>query len=281
MKPRSRAWSAERYYLVCAAFFENVLIDHLRNQLAGENVAIISRSDSWSALALSGPRARDVLNACTDADLSNAGFRWLSAQDITVAGHPLLALRMSYAGELGWELHMPNRACKDVYQALWKAGASHGIADYGSFAMNALRMEKAFKGARELTNEVTLPEADVMPFVSLDKEYLGADATRRSAKAASEGALPWICAYLEIEPDGVNDGHGGEAVLWDGQVIGATTSVAYGHSVGKILAFAYVDHAAHDLGAEIEVVIAGAPRRGRILSEAAHDPTSNLPRTDG
>ena len=272
---------AERYYLVCAAFYENVLMGHLRSHLASEDVTITSRSESWSALALSGPRARDVLNACTDADLSNAGFRWLSAQDISVAGHTVLALRMSYAGELGWELHMPNSACKTVYEALWKAGIPHGIADYGSFAMNALRMEKAFKGARELTNEVTLPEADVMPFVCLDKECLGADATRRSAKAASEGALPWICAYLEIEPDGVSDGHGGEAVLRDGQVIGATTSVAYGHSVGKILAFAYIDQAARVPGADVEVVIAGTPRRGRILSEAAHDPTSSLPRTDG
>ena len=157
----------------------------------------------------------------------------------------------------------------------------HGIADYCSVAMNALRMEKAFKGARELTNEVTLPEADVIAFVSLDKEYLGADATRRSAKAASDGTLPWICAYLEIEPDGVNDGHGGEAVLRGGQVIGATTSVAYGHSVGKILAFAYIDQAANLPGANVEVVIAGAPRPGRILSEAAHDPTSARPRTEG
>ena len=271
----------ERYYLVCAAFFENVLIDHLRSNLAGEDVEIISRSESWSALALSGPRARDVLNACTDADLSNGAFRWLSAQGITVAGRQLLALRMSYAGELGWELHMPNDACRKVYEAVWKAGVPHGIADYGSFAMNALRMEKAFKGARELTNEVTLPEADVMAFVSLDKEYLGADATRRSAKAASDGTLPWICAYLEIEPDGVNDGHGGEAVLRGGQVIGATTSVAYGHSVGKILAFAYIDQAANLPGANVEVVIAGAPRPGRILSEAAHDPTSARPRTEG
>lgn len=272
---------AGRYYLVCAAFFENVLIDHLQGHLAGEDVEINSRSESWSALALSGPRAREVLKACTDADLSNAGFRWLSARDITVAGHPLLALRMSYSGELGWELHMPKDACRTVYKALRDAGARYGIADYGSFAMNALRMEKAFKGARELTNEVTLPEADVMPFVSLDKAYLGADATRRSAKAASEGALPWICAYLEIEPDGVNDGHGGEAVLRDGQVVGATTSVAYGHSVGKILAFAYIDQAARIPGAEVEVVIAGMPRKGRVLSEPAHDPTSNLPRTDG
>ena len=176
---------------------------------------------------------------------------------------------------------MPNDACRTVYEALWDAGTRHGIADYGSFAMNALRMEKAFKGARELTNEVTLPEADVMPFVSLDKAYLGAGATRRSARDASAGALPWICAYLEIEPDGVNDGHGGEAVLRDGRVIGATTSVAYGHSVGKILAFAYIDQGARTPGAEVEVLIAGTSRKGRILSEPAHDPASNLPRADG
>ncbi|WP_170598936.1 FAD-dependent oxidoreductase [Ruegeria arenilitoris] len=263
----------DRYYLVCAAFFEQRLLDHLTQHRDEENVEIILRSDDWAALSLNGPRAREVLAACTDADLSNAGFKWLTAQEIDVAGHRLWAFRMSYAGELGWELHMPRDSALAVYDALWSAGAPHGIADYGSFAMNALRMEKAFKGAGELTNEVTLAEADVLRFARTDKEYLGKDRTLNPD-------LRWVCAYLEIEPDGQNDGHGGEAVLLDGKVVGSTASVAYGHTVGKILAFAYVKPQANVPGTEVQVVIAGVPRRGRILGAPAYDPHSVLPRTD-
>ena len=80
---------------------------------------------------------------------------------------------MSYAGELGWEIHLPNAAALKVYDALYQAGEAYNIMDYGSFAMNSMRMEKMFKGAGELTNEVTLPEADVMRFVNLDKNFTG------------------------------------------------------------------------------------------------------------
>jgi len=217
-----------------------------------------------------------VLAQCTDAPLDNASFRWLSAQQIKVAGHAVWAFRMSYSGELGWELHIPRAQALAVYDALWKAGKVHGIADYGSFAMNAMRMEKAFKGAGELNNEVTLPEADVMRFVKLDKAYLGVEATRKSAA----GNLPWVCAYLEIEPDGVNDGHGGEPVLVNGKKVGSTASVAYSHTCNKILAFAFIKPQAAQPGTEVEVVIAGEPRAGRILADAVYDPENKRPRMD-
>ena len=263
----------ERYYLVCAAFFEQRLLDHLNRHREGEDVEIILRSNDWAALNLNGPRARDVLAACTDADLSNAGFKWLNAQQIEVAGHQLWAFRMSYAGELGWELHIPRENALAVYDALWVAGEPHGIADYGSFAMNALRMEKGFKGAGELTNEVTLAEADALRFARTDKNYLGKEKTLNPD-------LRWVCAYLEIEPDGEHDGHGGEAVLLDGKVVGSTASVVYGHTVGKILAFAYVKPQVNVPGTAVQVVIAGTARHGRILGEPAYDPQSVLPRTD-
>ncbi|MEM9708604.1 MAG: FAD-dependent oxidoreductase [Pseudomonadota bacterium] len=273
----------DRFYLVCAAFFEQRLLDHLNNarflstdfaRLFDEGlVTLTALSDTWSALALNGPLARDVLAACTEVDLSNAGFRWLTAQEIRLAGHQVWALRMSYAGELGWEFHMPYAACLDVYRALWDAGEAYGMADYGSFAMNALRMEKGFKGAGELTNEVTLAEADVLRFARRDKDFLGSDQTFNTD-------LPWICAYLEIEPDGIADGHGGEAVLQNGRVVGATSSVAYGPNVCKILAFAYIKPEAAAPGTSLEVVIHGVPRAARVLKDPAYDPESLLPRSD-
>jgi len=263
----------DRFYLVCAAFFEQRLLDHLAAQQADENVTITALSSTWGALSLNGPMSRDVLAACTETRLDNAAFRWLSAQQITVAGHSVWAFRMSYAGELGWELHMPFDAMADVYAALWQAGQTHGIADYGSFAMNVMRMEKGFKGAGELTNEVTLAEADVLRFARTDKDYLGRDMTLNTD-------LPWVCAYLEIDPDGQIDGHGGEAVTLDGKVVGSTASVVYGHTVGKILAFAYIKPNAAAVGTALEVIIHGKPRAARVLGEPAYDPQSLLPRED-
>ncbi|MEM8980132.1 MAG: FAD-dependent oxidoreductase [Pseudomonadota bacterium] len=272
----------DRFYLVCAAFFEQRLLDHLNGakflnekfaQIFEKNlVTIINRSTAWSALALNGPRARDILQACTSSPLDNSNFRWLTAQQIDVAGHPLWAFRLSYAGELGWELHIPAQSTLAVYDALSEAGHPFGLTDYGSFAMNAMRMEKAFKGAGELTNEVTLQEADVLRFVRPEKSFVGRDKTLKDPR--------YVCAYLEIEPDGQHDGHGGEAVLLDGTVVGSTASVAFGPTVGKILAFAYVHPKAANPGTEIEVVIAGAPRQGRVLGAPAYDPESLLPRTD-
>lgn len=263
----------DQFYLVCAAFFEQRLLDHLAHHRGNETAKITALSNDWSALSLNGPQSRNLLASCTDADLSNAGFRWLSAQQITVAGHEIWALRMSYAGELGWEFHMPATACLDVYNALWAAGEAYGIADYGSFAMNAMRMEKAFKGAGELTNEVTLAEANVLRFARMDKAYLGRDKTLNTD-------LPWVCVYLEIEPDGHADGHGGEAVLHNGRVVGSTASVAYGPTVGKILAFAYVKPEAAEPGTALEVIIHGSPRAARVLAEPAYDPNSLKPRED-
>ena len=271
--PENRDTGSRAFYLVCAAFLERRLLDHIDRHRGQANVKVTSLSDNWAALALNGPRARDVLRTCTDADLSNAGFPWLSAQRIKVAGHRVWALRMSYAGELGWELHIPNDSALAVYDALWTAGERHGIADYGSFAMNALRMEKAFKGAGELTNEVTLPEADLMRFARSEFGYMGRERTLAQRPR-------WKCAYLEIEPDGVEDGHGGEAVLLNGTVVGSISSVTYGHCVDRILAFAYLKPEAARAGTGLDAILAGRARPARVLDLPVHDPESLRPRVD-
>ncbi|MEM7070486.1 MAG: FAD-dependent oxidoreductase [Pseudomonadota bacterium] len=277
------------YYLVCAAFFEQRLIDHLNAHKKSFNVGIKSKSDHWAAIALNGPFARHVLKKCAIASLANADFPWMSAKKITIT-HPdttqnaiqdIWALRMSYAGELGWELHMEFDKCLAVYDALWKAGKAYNIVDYGSFAMNVCRMEKAFPGAGELTNEVTLIEANVTRFVKFDKDFIGIEQTEKSAKSARSGTLRWICGYLEIEPDGVFDGHGGEAVLLNGQIIGAISSIIYSHTLKKILAFAYIKPFANTENQEIEILIAGQKRKGKVLkNQALYDPQNLKPRED-
>jgi dimethylglycine dehydrogenase len=267
------------YYLVCAAFFEQRLLDHLSKHNKGDQIADITvsnRSTSWNALTLQGPNSRAVLAQCTDHSLSNADFPWLTARYITIAGHQVWAVRMSYAGELGWEFHGEASAMADIYAALWAAGQDYDIANYGSFAMNALRMEKAFPGAGELSNEVTLPEANVMRFVNMDKDFVGKAATQ----AALDAPLKWTSAFLSIEDNGVEDGHGGEAIQIDGQNVGTTASVSFSHTLGAVLAFAYMKPEAAVPGQKVTVILAGQPRQGVILADAPYDATSALPRVD-
>ncbi|MEM8791907.1 MAG: FAD-dependent oxidoreductase [Pseudomonadota bacterium] len=265
----------DAFYLVCAAFFEQRLMDYLTFR-APEGVTVANLSSDWGALALNGPESREILGACTDASLDNQSFPWLRAQQIAVAGHLIWAFRMSYAGELGWELHVPREHMLAVYDALAEAGGPLGLADYGSFAMNAMRMEKAFKGAGELTNEVTLPEADVMRFVRLDKAFTGKEAT----ETALASPLRYVCAYLEVAADGVADGHGGEAVMVGERQIGLTSSIAYGHRVGKLLAFAFLAPEFAAPGTVLEVIVMGGRRAAKVLAGPAYDPENLLPRTD-
>ncbi|MCP4328213.1 MAG: FAD-dependent oxidoreductase [Alphaproteobacteria bacterium] len=265
----------DRFYFVFAAFSELRVFDWLnQHRHDDEEISIVNASEIYGALALQGPLARDVLRRVCQAPLDNESFPWLTAQTVEIAGAPLRALRMSYSGELGWELHMPMDRLPAVYDALWQAGSSLGIANYGSYAMNSMRLEKGFKGAHELTTEVTLPEADVMRFVKLDKDFIGRNATERSMN----GDLPWICTYLAIDTEDA-DCHGSEAVFKNGHKIGAVSSGGYGHHVGETLAFAYLDPAMAEPGAELEVMILGERRPARILAEPAYDPRNSRPRS--
>ena len=132
----------------------------------GENVTVTDVTDGFGCLVLAGPRSRDILSQCTDQDLSNEAFRWLTAKVATIAGtEGVRLLRMNYVGELGWELHCPMAGMPAVFDALMAAGEAHGIQLFGAYAMNSLRMEKAYRGwGGELTTEISMIEADMERF---------------------------------------------------------------------------------------------------------------------
>ncbi len=256
-----------QFYLVCAAFFEQRLIDHVNFNRNGKSADIINLSDKWAALAVQGPHSRAVLEACTDTPLDAGSFKRFTVKQLAIAGHKLWALKVSYTGESGWELHCDRQALPDVYRTVWEAGQRYGIVNYGSFAMNVMRMEKRFKGAAELTNEVTIAEAGVSHMANLLKpQFVGKIETL----ANIETQLPWICVYLSIDCDGKWDGNGNEAVLWRGRVVGSITSVVYSHMVDSILAFAYVEPQAACVDNELEVVIGNELRAAQVLDRPAY-----------
>jgi dimethylglycine dehydrogenase len=259
-----------RYYVLSGAAAEHCDLDHLSLGIgAGERVSVANVTDDWGVLVLAGPRARDLLATLTETDLSNESFRWLTGKEIEVAGVGLRALRVNYVGELGWELHCPMARLAELYDAIWAAGQDHGIANFGVYAVNSLRMEKAYKGwGAELTNEITMVEADMERFVGYDKEdFLGKAATLKVKQAGVATQL----VYIEVAP-GDSDIHGGEPVIAGGRVVGITTSGGFGHATGKSLGFAYVEPGLAVPGSEFEVDLLGAPYAAKVLAEPAYDP---------
>lgn len=260
----------ERFYVLTGAAWEDRDMDGLQQAvLDGEQVTIANVTDDWGNLVVAGPRARDLLAKITDADLSNEAFRWLTAQEIKVAGVPCRALRVNYVGELGWELHHPMAQMPELYDAIWDAGQEFGIANFGAYAVNSLRIEKAYRGiGAELTNEISPLEADMERFANLDKgEFTGRDAVQRIKQQGMAIKL----VYLEVDADDA-DMIGGEPVYHDGKVVGVTTSGGYGHRTQKSLGFAYVTTELAVAGQGLEVEILEDRRSVKVLSEPAFDP---------
>jgi dimethylglycine dehydrogenase len=261
--------ASDRFLLLSGAVAYQRDLDLLRFSLRpDEQVAIADVTEAWTALIVAGPRSRDLLGALTSADLGNAAFPWLTGREIEVAGIAVRALRVNYVGELGWELHVPMDGVVALYDAVWAAGEPHGIADFGLYAMNSLRMEKAYPGwGVELTNEITPVEAGMLRFVKLDHEFVGRDAVLALRERGASTHL--VCLQVEAIDF---DAAGGEPVFGGGRAIGVTTSGGFGHATGRSLAFAYVDSGFETAGTNLEVELLGERRPATVLAGAVYDP---------
>jgi dimethylglycine dehydrogenase len=257
----------DHFYCLSAAAAEQRDEDHLRqSKLPHENVTIANVTMDRGVLVLSGPHSRDVLARLTDADLSNEHFRWLSGQDIEIAGVPVRALRVSYVGELGWELHPAMDDLAKLYDAVWAAGQEFGIANYGLYAVNTMRMEKGYKAwGSELTNELTMIEAGMDRFIQFKKDdFVGKQATLDAPDR-------FRIVYGEVAATDV-DVRGAEPCMVGDLCIGLTTSGGYGHRTGQSLFFACVpnDHAAP--GTQFEIMLQGERRMATVLEHPVYDP---------
>ena len=151
--------NSEHYYVLSGAVAElhdfDWLVQHIESS---EETDVANVTDDIGGLVLTGPNARDVLSQLTKDGLTNQdGFTWMTIRDITVEDIPVRALRLSYAGELGWELHHPTKKMPMLFDALIKAGAAFGLRLVGTYALNSLRMEKAYKAwGTELTTEISV-----------------------------------------------------------------------------------------------------------------------------
>ncbi len=263
--------AADRFYLNSAIVGQLHDLDWLVQHIeADEDVTVTDVTDTTGILAVTGPRSRQLLERLTEANLESGGFPWLTAQEIVVAGVPCFALRVSYVGELGWELHHPLDRMPALYEAIVAAGADLGLVDFGSYAMNVMRLEKAYKAwGAELTTEITPIEAALERFVAFDGDFIGKEATlaRRSAP------LEMILVYAELDAFDA-DCRGNEPILAGDKVIGVTTSGTFAHSVGKSILFAYVDPAYQEPGSTFDVEIMSERQTATVLSEPVWDPSN-------
>ncbi len=259
------------FYLVSAPTARRRDYDLLVARSPRDDSAIIRDvTEQRGVLALAGPKSREILASLTDADLSNDGFPWLSARDIIVAGIRVYALRVSYVGELGWELHHQIEDQAALYDALLKAGVPHELKPCGMFALNSLRLEKGYRAwGQDLTIEKTPLEAGLHPFVKSEgRGFFGKRAMlERNAKVTG-----WRMVLLALSGDGV-DAFGLHPVMLNGKMVGTTSSGGYGHRVGMSLAFAYIQRNV-PMDAELSVNLMARNVSAHVLERVPYDPTN-------
>ena len=238
-------------YLTSAAAAEEIDLDHLHATARGFDVAITNATEALAVIGVMGPKAPDTLPELAD-------MPWLTVRETTLEGTPVRALRVSYIGEAGWELHVPRDKAADLFRALEARAKPLGLGFYGAYAANAMRLEKGYRGwGSDLTSERSPLEAGLKPFVRPD---LRASLTRKD---------PWDMVLLEIDAGEVDPFYA--HTLWQGtHAVGIVTSGAYGHRTGKVLALAYLrDATARD---DLSVSILGEMRAAKILTAPPYDP---------
>lgn len=263
----------EHFYLTSAASAERHDFDLLRSHAARfDDITVTNETAALGVLCVAGPHARHVLGKITETDLGNDSFPWLSARNILIEGRWVRALRVSYVGELGWELHTRTDFQLELLSALTEAGKAFDATLFGAFAMDSMRLEKGYRAwAADLSTERTPIEAGLRHLIKLeDRSFEGRDAL--VAHAQRPGQMRMV--LLEITADDLDPFYG-HVVLRGEAVVGLVTSGAYGHRTGKKLALAYLHGEREDIvDAELTVQILDRSCPARILSRPPYDPNN-------
>ena len=224
-------------------------------------------TSSRAVINVQGPRSRDLLSRICEEDLSNAAFPYLAAREIRIGYAPVLALRVTYAGELGWELHVPGEYALHLYEALWEAGQDLGVANAGYRALDSLRLEKGYRyWSSELSPDTNPYETGLGFAVALNKgDFIGRSALQT---IKSKGVKRKLACFLM---DGFVPLHGGEAIQHEGRVIETVTSGGYGHTVAKSIAYGFVP-AELFREREFEIESFGVRYAARVSERAPYDP---------
>jgi 4-methylaminobutanoate oxidase (formaldehyde-forming) len=252
----------DRFSIVTGTAFGRHDAAWIRSHLDGFDARIEDVTSQWACAGLWGPRAADVLAGCCADDLS---FPYMSLREIAVGDVPVRALRVTYVGELGWELYCPMEYGARLWRTLWEAGAPHGLVAGGYRAIDSLRLEKGYRvwGA-DITADDTPEEGGLGFAVKLEKDFLGRDAIE-----SAEPRRRLCCLVLE-DPRAVALGN--EPVRIGGAIAGRVTSGGYGYTVARSIAYAYLPPDRAAPGTPVEVEIFGDRIAGEVAGEPLFDP---------
>ena len=266
----------DRFYIVTGTGFRTHdfcwVRDHFDSAL---DVVLEDVTERFGTLSLMGPKARDVLAAVTRADVSDKAFPFGHVREIAIAGATVRALRVTYVGELGWELHVPIEATGEVFDALMKAGKVHGIRPVGYRALESLRLEKGYRAwGSDITPNDTPFEAGLGWAVKLRKntDFMGRKALQDVNGATLKKRL---AGFTVDDPEIVLVGR--ETILRNGEPVGYLTSGGYGYTVGKNIGYGYVrnaDGVSDDFlsSGDYELVVAMERTPARLHMEPLYDP---------
>jgi dimethylglycine dehydrogenase len=256
-----------RFYIVSAAATETHDLAWIERHAPDDgSVQIDNVTARYGVLTLAGPRSRELLQRLSPADLSRDAFPFFRVRHMEVGSMDVMALRISYVGELGYELHHPLELQRDLYDKLWEAGADLELVDFGYRALESLRLEKAYRlwGA-DMSADYTPLEAGLERFVAFDKgDFLG-----REALLVREPHIR--LSTLVVDADGA-DAHGYEPVYVEGELTSYVMTGGYGHTVDESIALAYLPLAHAVDGTGVEVGILGERRPARVVDQPLYDP---------
>lgn len=251
---------AERYH---KRFFKQVSLP--------EGVIFESRTNEICGFNVAGPKSREMLQRMTNASLATEDFPFMRSKRIELAGVEVLALRVSFTGDLGWELHCDEADQARLYEALLEAGKEIGAGPVGGRALMSLRVEKGYGSwSREYSPEYFPQEVGLDRLCKMEKNFLNKAAVAETL--AQDAREHMVLLHLdETDVTASNaDATGGEPIFKDGKGIGRVTSGTYGYTVGMSLALGFVKDA--KAGDAVEVMVLGQPHRAVILSEPPFDP---------
>jgi dimethylglycine dehydrogenase len=263
----------QHFYVVSAGAAERYDGDYLVKALPPDgSVGLRNITNTRGCLVVAGPESRAVLAQLTDTPLDNDAFPWLTAQTIEAAlAVDVYALRVNFVGSLGWELHFPVEYAHGLFDALFAAGAAHGIGMVGMRAMESLRMEKSYRmWGSDMTPDYTPFEASLERFVRMKKaDFIGRQALERQQAAGVPNR------FVTLEVHGVTDADPlGNEPLFDkgGRMIGRATSGYYGHHLKKSLAIGYVKADYAEVGTPLGIEILGERKQATVVPESPYDP---------
>ena len=238
------------------------------------SVEVEDETDSLGCLGLWGPESRRVLESVTDNDLSNAGFPYMTGRQIRIAGVPVWAQRVSYVGELGWEIYIKPEHCTKVWDALLEAGQKFEIRTAGYKALDALRIEKGYLyWSGDISPEDNPLEAGLGMFVDLAKaDFIGRPALIKIREQDLNSRL------MALTMDAGGNLYGGESVLKNGRVVGRIRSANYGYSIGKDIGLVYLPLEQATAGTDLEVEVLGKYVQARVAENSLVDPAGEKPR---